>query len=65
MIDRKKYITYEAALVLYYSGAYQEAQEIFANNTADLASAVMTKRCQDAMDGNIEVVNGVYDMKTK
>lgn len=55
-INREKYLTYERALALYYSGSYQEAQAIFSGNTEDLASAIMTKRCQDAIDGKIEVL---------
>lgn len=64
-LKREKYLTYERALSLYYTADYKQAQEIFAGNTEDLASAIMTRRCQDVMDGKIEVVNGVYEMKGK
>ncbi|MDD5377410.1 MAG: adenylate/guanylate cyclase domain-containing protein [Candidatus Gracilibacteria bacterium] len=64
-INREKYSAYEKALALYYVGEYRKAQDIFSLNTEDLASAIMTKRCQDALDGKIEVINGVYEMKTK
>lgn len=64
-IKKEKYLTYESALALYYNGEYKKAQKIFSLNIEDLASAIMTKRCQDALDKKIEVVNGVYEMKTK
>ena len=63
--SRNKYYAYEKALVCYYAGEYKKAQEIFSENTEDLASAIMTKRCQDVIDGKIEVVGWVYEMKTK
>ncbi len=64
-IARDKYTTYESALALYYEGKYKQAQDLFAANKEDLASAIMTKRCQAVLDGKIEVINGVYEMKVK
>ena len=63
--SREKYRIYESALVLYYNGEYKKAQDIFASNREDTASVIMTKRCQDILSGKIEIMNGVYEMKTK
>lgn len=63
--SKEKYLTYESALSLYYLGEYEKAQSIFAGNTEDPTSAIMMKRCQDVLSGKIEVVDGVYEMKTK
>ena len=62
---REKYRTYESALALYYKGEYKKAQSIFASNTEDITSLIMMKRCQDILSGKIEMIDGVYEMKTK
>lgn len=65
MIDMEKYRTYEQALSLYYTGEYKKARDVFNTNTNDLASAIMTKRCDEAMAGTITVIDGVYMMTRK
>ncbi|HBB27301.1 TPA: hypothetical protein DCZ36_02275, partial [Candidatus Gracilibacteria bacterium] len=62
IIDMEKYRTYEQALVLYYAGQYKKARDLFSANRNDLASAIMTKRCDDAISGVITVLDGVYTM---
>jgi len=64
-IDVTKYRTYEQALSLYYTGEYKQARDIFDTNKADLASAIMTKRCDDAIAGLVTVIDGVYTMTRK
>lgn len=64
-IPREKYMNYETALAYYYAEEYKLAQDIFENNKEDLVSAIMAKRCQDAISGKIEIINGIYTMKTK
>lgn len=65
IIDMEKYRTYEQALSLYYRGEYKKARDIFNTNGSDLASAIMTKRCDEAIAGTITVINGVYTMLRK
>ncbi|MCA9377910.1 hypothetical protein KC711_03300 [Candidatus Peregrinibacteria bacterium] len=61
----EKYTDYRKALSLYYSGSYTEAQKMFMNISGDEAAIMMAKRCQNALEGNIEVIDGVYEMKVK
>lgn len=61
----EKYAAYNNALSLYYSGSYAEAKKIFLGIPGDDAAIMMTERCQDALDGSIEVIDGVYEMKVK
>ena len=61
----EKYSTYDDALSLYYSGSYAEARKIFLNIPGDEAAIIMAERCQDALDGTIEVIDGIYEMKVK
>lgn len=62
---RLRYEVYESALSLYYKGLYKEAQSMFEGNTMDTASEIMARRCQEILEGKVEVVNGVYEMKNK
>ena len=61
----EKYTTYNDALYRYYSGLYTEAQKIFLSVPDDDAAEMMAERCQDALDGIIEVIDGIYEMKVK
>lgn len=63
--DVEKYAMYDNALSLYYSGSYVEAKKIFLHIPGDDAAIMMAERCQDALDGTIEVIDGVYEMKVK
>mgnify|MGYP006054943763 CR=1 FL=1 len=65
MNNVEKYAMYDNALSLYYSGSYAEAKKIFLNIPRDDAAIMMAERCQDALDGTIEVIDGVYEMKVK
>jgi hypothetical protein len=57
--------TYSKALSLYYSGSYTEARKMFMNISGDEAAIMMAERCQNALEGSIEVIDGVYEMKIK
>jgi adenylate cyclase len=61
----EKYATYDNALSLYYSSSYAEARKIFMSISGDDAAIMMAERCQDALDGAIEVIDGIYEMKEK
>ena len=61
----EKYATYDNALSLYYSSSYAEARKIFMSISGDDAAIMMAERCQDALNGTIEVIDGVYEMKVK
>ena len=61
----EKYTAYNDALYRYYSGLYTEAQKIFLSIPDDDAAEMMAERCQDALDGIIEVIDGIYEMKVK
>ena len=61
----EKYADYSKALSLYYSGSYTEARKMFVNISGDEAAIMMAERCQNALEGSIEVIDGVYEMKVK
>lgn len=61
----EKYTAYDNALSLYYSSSYAEARKIFMSISGDDAAIMMAERCRDALDGTIEVMDGVYEMKVK
>lgn len=65
VINSEKYANYSTALSLYYSGSYAEAQRVFMNILDDDAAIMMAERCQNAIDGHIEVIDGIYEMKVK
>jgi adenylate cyclase len=64
-IDKPKYQVYEQALELYFEGKYQEAMESFQTNTKDQTSYILADRCKKALAGEVFILNGVYEMKTK
>ena len=65
MNNVEKYAAYDNALSLYYSSSYTEARKIFMSISGDDAAIMMAERCRDALDGTIEVMDGVYEMKVK
>ena len=65
MNNVEKYAAYDNALSLYYSGSYTKARKIFMSISGDDAAIMMAERCQDALNGTIEVIDGVYEMKVK
>ena len=64
-IQETKYTQYEKALYLYYRAKYEEALQIFQANTDDFTSEIMATRCKKIMAGEIEVKDGIYEMKGK
>ena len=64
-VDREKISKYEIGLHLYYSWEYEKAKKIFFLNKWDKPSAIMYIRCQEIIDWKVEVINGVYSMKSK
>lgn len=64
-IDTGKYQTHKQALDLYYTGEYKKAHDLFITNLHDPVSEIMAKRCDEAIAGNITVVNGIYTMTRK
>lgn len=64
-INTEIYKTYERALALYYAGKYKKARDLFITNAHDPVSEIMAKRCDEAIAGDITVVDGVYTMTRK
>lgn len=56
---------YALALESYYANDYTSAKDMFSKIAWDKASRVMSERCQDVLDGKIEINQGVFNMTQK
>lgn len=64
--DRTVIINYEKALALYRKSDYREAGKIWQSQAKiDPPSRVMMYRCVEILKGNIQVIDGVYQMTHK
>ena len=64
--DEKLVNNYENWLKEYYKWNYQKAiSEFNKNKDNDQASINLVARCKDAIAGKVEIINGVFTMKTK